>query len=1484
MVDDYRENDIIDVENQREEDLDALHMKNIHEVDKDQLAALSRTLSRRSKTNVDEGLSDDDKGLEAVLRRQINANTRDGILDRAIGVKFKGLSVYGVDMSTTSLFTLSEVLMAPLRIGNLFSKSKVQHRALIRDFHGVIDKGEMLLVLGRPGAGCSTFLRTLAGETDAYTNVEGELAYDGIDQKTMKQRFKGDLLYSAETDEHMPTLNVSQTLSFAAEVKSPYVRSGNVSRDEFIKDTRDILATVFGLTHTYNTPVGNDFVRGVSGGERKRVSLAEVLAGRANFVCWDNSTRGLDASTALEYTETIRTVTNLLQNTAVVAIYQAGENIYNLFDKVTVIHTGRQIYFGHISKAKQFFVDMGYYCPPRQTTAEFLTAITDPAGRFVREGYENRVPVTADEFETYWKNSPEFQEIQNEISQYEASISGDDKLNELNASASQERSKGFLKRNKSPYVLSIGRQLLALIRRGFQRQRGNRAFTISSLVASFTQSLIFGSLFYNIPKTVAGSFSRGGIIFFAILFFTLNAIAEMAMQYPDRKVVEKQKRFAFYHPGLQALAYLITTFPERFAAITIFELILYFMTNLNRKPGQFFIFYLFVQLTTLTMVAFFQMVSSFSPTLEAANAIAGMSVLLVFIYAGYLIPRPLMKVWFSWMTRMNPVSYSFEALMANEFHGAEIDCTASMIPQGEGISLANQVCSSAGGKTSQIYVLGDDYVKISFLYKFSHVWRNFGILIVFFIAFVIMYMVGTEIMSPAATKGDVLIFRRGYVPEVLEEKEKNAVAAGVVRDAAQKSSGSSSSSTVEADSPKETAVIEDGDVIGKIPSRVNSSLRMTEIFSWQHVNYTVTLPNGEDRQLLCDVQGFTKPGTMTALMGESGAGKTTLLNTLAQRIDVGVITGDMLVDGKALSAGFKRRTGYVQQQDLHVAETTVREALRFAALLRQPASVPTQEKYDYVETVIEMLGMESYAEAIVGNLGAGLNVEQRKKLSVGVELASKPSLLLFLDEPTSGLDSQSAWAIVQLLRRLANAGQSILCTIHQPSATLFEEFDRLLLLKKGGKTVYFGDIGTNSRTLVNYFETQGAPKCGSDENPAEYILNCIGAGATAVTDRDWYDVWTASENFSKVTREIEELHAELSQLPAQQTGKDYTGRFAVPWTTQARAVITRTFQQYWRNPSYIMAKGMLYIVSGLYIGFSFWDTKFTIQGVSNLLFGVFLPIVLAAPLMNQMQPQVLNIRELYLAREAASNTYHWSCLQLSTLVAEMPFNIVLSTIQFCCFYFPVHFFREASRAGFYYLVFCILYPMFWASFGISMTVMAPNAATANIITSVMFSMILSFSGIFQPYSLFPGFWKFMYRVSPYTYFIESLLSTVLHDGVVTCSESELSIFQPPSGQTCYEFAGAYATENMAKLSNPNATSDCGYCRWTVADQYLTQVNIKYSHRWRNVGFICAFILFNVAFTFVGFKLFQASHWSLPKFGKKKAAPAVKKTESDAEKV
>ena len=425
----------------------------------------------------------------------------------------------------------------------------------------------------------------------------------------------------------------------------------------------------------------------------------------------------------------------------------------------------------------------------------------------------------------------------------------------------------------------------------------------------------------------------------------------------------------------------------------------------------------------------------------------------------------------------------------------------------------------------------------------------------FQIFFLIVYLVATELNSSTSSSAEVLVFRRGHVPKhVTEEVAKSDEEAG-------------SGKQPLADINEKQGDSAQQEVIAIPPQK--------DIFTWRDVVYDIAI-KGEPRRLLDHVSGWVKPGTLTALMGVSGAGKTTLLDALAQRTSMGIITGDMLVNGKPLDSSFQRKTGYVQQQDLHLETTTVREALRFSAMLRQPKSVPEKEKYDFVEEVIDMLNMRDFAEAVVGVPGEGLNVEQRKLLTIGVELAAKPALLLFLDEPTSGLDSQSSWAIVAFLRKLADHGQAVLSTIHQPSSILFQEFDRLLFLAKGGKTVYFGDIGHNSETLLGYFESHGARHCGEAENPAEFMLEIVGAGASGKSTQDWHGVWKSSQEAKDVQTELDCIHRnKANEQVAGGDSKEGHQEFAMPFTTQLWYVTVRVFQQYWRTPSYIWGKLLL---------------------------------------------------------------------------------------------------------------------------------------------------------------------------------------------------------------------------------------------------------------------------------------------------------------------
>ena len=365
-------------------------------------------------------------------------------------------------------------------------------------------------------------------------------------------------------------------------------------------------------------------------------------------------------------------------------------------------------------------------------------------------------------------------------------------------------------------------------------------------------------------------------------------------------------------------------------------------------------------------------------------------------------------------------------------------------------------------------------------------------------------------------------------------------------------------------------------------------IRNTSVFTWKNLSYTVSTPSGE-RTLLDNVQGWVKPGTLGALMGSSGAGKTTLLDVLAQRKTDGKVHGSIQVDGRPLTVSFQRSAGYCEQLDVHEPLTTVREALEFSALLRQGREVPVKEKLAYVDTIIDLLEMHDIENTLVGTTGAGLSVEQRKRLTIGVELVAKPRILIFLDEPTSGLDGQAAFNIVRFLRKLADVGQAVLVTIHQPSAQLFLQFDTLLLLAKGGKTVYFGEIGEKASTLKEYFARNDAA-CPSDANPAEHMIDVVSGNLSK--GKNWSEIWRSSPEHEKVNRQLDEI---ISDAAGKEPGTTDDGfEFATSMWTQIVLVSKRAQRSLYRNNEYTNNKVALHIGSALFNGFSFWYVNYSV--------------------------------------------------------------------------------------------------------------------------------------------------------------------------------------------------------------------------------------------------------------------------------------------------
>ncbi|KAK4157423.1 hypothetical protein C8A00DRAFT_11755 [Chaetomidium leptoderma] len=1356
--------------------------------------------------------------LEQFMRDgHLEKRTESGESAKKLGVVFKGLTVKGVASGASFVRTLPQAILGTFGpdpygilcrfIPGLRMGHGGELRTLLNDFTGVVRHGEMMMVLGRPGSGCSTFLKVIANSRDSYALVEGDVSYSGIPADEARKRYRGEVVYNAEDDQHMPTLTVGQTLKFSLLNKTRKNLRGDVGV------IIDALLRMFAIKHTENTLVGNAYVRGVSGGERKRVSIAETLATKSTIVCWDNSTRGLDASTALDYAKSLRIMTDVSDRTTITTLYQAGEGIYELMDKVMVIDEGRMLYQGPAKEARQYFQNLGFYAPPRQTTPDFLTSICDPTSRQFRDGWQDRCPKTAEELEAAFRGSAAYQRILADVQDFEQHLQNTGHADRQQFKESVQDQKSRRVTSGSNYTIPFWKQVWACARRELWLIAGNRTELYSKYFTIISNGLIVGSLFYDSPASTDGGFLRGGALFFSVVFLGWLQLAELMKAVSGRGIVARHKEYAFYRPSAVTLARALVDLPVLIFQVITFGILIYFMTGLDLHPGKFFIQLLFMYVTTFCITSMYRMLASMSPSMDDAVRFSGMALNLLVIYTGYAISKPVLlsqKIWFGWIAYINPLSYSFEAVVSNEFHGRLMECAPSqLVPQGPGVLPENQGCALPGAQLGSTSVLGDDYISTQFDYNRANLWPNFGVVIAFAVLYLLVTVGATEIMSFGGSGGGALVFKRS-------KKTATQVKTAAPADEEKGNVSGSSSST-------------------EVPSSVDDSAfkgltGSDRVFTWEDVTYTVPTPDGPKR-LLNGVNGYAKPGVMVALMGASGAGKTTLLNTLSQRQTVGV-----------------RSTGFVEQMDLHEESATVREAIEFSALLRQNRDIPRQEKLDYVDKVIDLLELHEIQDAIISSLG----VEHKKRLTIGVELAARPSLLLFLDEPTSGLDAQSAFSIVRFLRKLCAAGQAIICTIHQPSSDLIQEFDKILALNPGGNVIYFGPVGQNGSAVVDYFADRGV-QCPPGRNVAEFLLETAIKGGRRPNGQriNWSDEWRSSPENKAVLAEIQRLKAERSSKAAA-ASSDQAGAsssvdhaFAAPVSAQILHLTTRMFTRQWRDPSYIYGRLFTAVVIGIFNGFTFWKLGDTAADMQNRMFTCFLIIMIPATVLNAVLPKFYSNMALWEAREHPSRIYGWVAFCTAEVLSEIPGSLVAGVLYWLLWYLPTGLPYDASSAGYVFLM-TLLFFLFQSSWGQWICAWAPSFTVISNILPCFLVIFCLFNGVVVPYSQLNVFWKYwLYWLNPSSYWISGVLSATLAGQTVRCAPSEAAYFNPPSGQTCLDFAGDFVREaGQGYLMNPDETSNCGYCPYANGSEYLQTLGISPDTKWRNFGIFLVFCVTN----------------------------------------
>lgn len=548
----------------------------------------------------------------------------------------------------------------------------------------------------------------------------------------MHNEFRGQCVYEAEHDVHFPLLTVQETLEFAAECRAPSnaLAEAQSTRKHFASAQVKTAAESLGLSKALETQIGNDFIPGISGGERKRTSIAEILVGNSTLQCWDNPTRGLDSGNALQFIKALASRTKSDGSVAFVSLYQTSEDMFDMFDKVIVLHEGREIFFGPTNEAKPYFTSLGFHCEARMPTPEFLTSVTDSYAKIPNSGYAKALPRSGDEFGAAWLRSPERTSLLADIETYETQFPLNEKSLEemrkrqgVQTAASTGRS--------SPYMTSLPMQVKFCLGRFLRRQKHDMQATRSAIIGNAIISIILGSMFYNLPSDTSSFFSRGALIFFMVLLNSTRGSSEGIALWDQRPIVEKHFRYASHRPVAEAIASAIGDLPNKIILVLIFNLPFYFLANLRRTAGAFFTFCLFAFITLLTGSMTYRSFGALSRTLSESIAPGATYGVLLILTTGFVIPLPYMPWWIRWFSFINPTFYAFESLMINEFSGRQFPCS-TFIPQGsnyDNISPTHRMCTTVGATLGSSIVNGDTFIASSFHHYVGHKWRNLGIIL-----------------------------------------------------------------------------------------------------------------------------------------------------------------------------------------------------------------------------------------------------------------------------------------------------------------------------------------------------------------------------------------------------------------------------------------------------------------------------------------------------------------------------------------------------------------------------------------------------------------------------------------------------------------------------------------------------------------------------------------------------------------------------------
>lgn len=540
-------------------------------------------------------------------------------------------------------------------------------KEILHGVSGYVKPGEMLAVMGPSGSGKTTFLNAMAGR--ANKDFSGELLFGGRERD---RRTRRKIAYVTQEDLFFSKVTVKEVLTFTANVRLPE----SVSRKEKAARVEEIMA-MLRLTKAADTKIGDGlYNKGVSGGERKRVSIANELLTDPAVLLLDEPTSGLDASTALTVVRIMKRLASE-GKTIVSTIHQPSSQIFAEFDKLLLLSEGNTVYFGDAKSAYDYFSGLGHPCPFGYNYADFYLQLLTDAENSAGVGGEK---VRSKLIES-WREKEKRQEINHTLVEDEEeekhgilqtlkwTVCGANTARRPNAEGDEAWN------DSHKYVTTWGTQFRSLCGRAFRQKRGT-VFEIWPIVQALSAMLLSGLIWFQMESTDATIQDRVGLLFFSAVFWAFFALLNAAFSFPaEKNIIRKDRSSGAYCLSAYFVSKSLIEIPLEMIYPFVYAVVVYWMAGLNPRFSSFVIYVLLLTTHVVVSHSIGICISAAVMDVKKSTTLATVFMLASMMVSGFYVATENLPSWIRWAQSLSFVLYTFSAMVVNEFDGQTYSCS-----------------------------------------------------------------------------------------------------------------------------------------------------------------------------------------------------------------------------------------------------------------------------------------------------------------------------------------------------------------------------------------------------------------------------------------------------------------------------------------------------------------------------------------------------------------------------------------------------------------------------------------------------------------------------------------------------------------------------------------------------------------------------------------------------------------------------------------